>query len=506
MDKKLRLLLIDSSIDGMRQVLDKLLAGGYELEYWLASSPETTKTSLSEHTPDIILCNYDTSGLAALKLIQPEGQEIPFLFLAPNFKEKNIIEAMGAGADDCIAKNNLDRLIPAIEHNLREARIRQAHREAQAALQENRARLSAFISNLPGMACQILLKTDGNIIFSYVSEGSRALLELSPHELEKDATLFLRMIHPEDIASYNLSFEHAMSHPSLWNWEGRITMNSAGETKWVNLRCSPRLLSNGGVQWEGVMLNITQSKSTEIELNRSREELRSLSLHVQDVREQERLNISREVHDNLGGILTAIKLELVRMNHHLTAQNPKSQEVLKGIEELVDKCIVAASDISRTLRPGVLDCFGIVAAIEMEIKEFQKRTGIHCDFSDVDEGEELNPELDIALFRIFQETLTNIAKHAHASHIKVDIRNQKQGVALTVTDNGRGLVETDRHKPNSFGLRGIRERVMYLGGELKIDSAPNKGTAIAVAIPRPPTSAVDEATLVSLAEQRLKND
>ncbi|MBI1175067.1 MAG: response regulator [Sideroxydans sp.] len=482
-----RVLLVDSSQHDAQQVLDKLEAGGYQTRYWPGGDPDAMKTVLASYAPDIILCSYDLpalGGLHLLKLTKTMGQDIPFLFLCHDTQDKNINRAMQAGADDYLCKSDLSRLAFAIEHNLREAKIRRAHNESQATLQENQARLSAFISNLPGMAYQMLLAANGGTSFPYVSEGSWALLGLGPQELEKDAALFLNMIHQDDRPSYDLAIRLSAEQSSFWNWEGRISMPVTGEIKWINLRCSPRRLNNGSTQWEGVMFNITQSKAARIELDRSREELRALSQHVQDVREQERLNISREVHDNLGGILTAIKLEVVRMNNHLTAENRKVTEISKGIEELVDKCIIEARNISLMLRPGVLDCFGIVAAIEVEIEEFRKRTGIQCEFTNIDEREELDPELDIALFRIFQETLTNIIKHAQATRIKIDIRNQQHEVALMVSDNGRGLAETDKHKPHSFGLRGIQERITYFGGKLKISSAAGQGTSIAITIPR----------------------
>lgn len=490
MSKKLDLLLIEPSPDDAQQVLNKL-AQVYELQCRQAVDLNSIQAILSAHVPDIVLCTHDLpsdQSLQALRLVQALESPPPFLFLANDSSEKNITNTMQAGADDYLCKKDLGRLIPTVAHNLREAEIHRAHRKAQAELQENQARLHAFISNLPGMACQIMIADEGGMHFPYVGEGSWALLGLSPQELEKNATLFLKMLHPNDRTSYYQVLKNAVEQFGFWNWEGRIVMPETNEIKWINLRGSPRLLANGNTQWEGVIFNITQSKLAEMELSQSQEELRALSLHIQDVREQERLNISREVHDNLGGLLTAIKLELARMRNQLPPENPKALETARGLEELVDKCIVSASNISRTLRPGVLDCFGIVAAIEMEIEEFRKRTDITCEFTDIDEGEELDPELDIALFRIFQETLTNIIKHAQATHIDVDIRNQKHGISLTVHDNGRGLSEADKHKPHSFGLRGIKERVAYLGGEFKIDGAPGHGTTISISIPRHPHS------------------
>ena len=214
--------------------------------------------------------------------------------------------------------------------------------------------------------------------------------------------------------------------------------------------------------------------------------LRELSSHIQDVREQERLNIAREIHDDMGGTLTAIKLDIAWLIERLDAQNPGLAARAKVIEALVDRCIGSANNISRSLRPSVLDSFGLIAAIEMEAEEFEQRTGIPCPVSHADEGAALSPDTSIALFRIFQEALTNIMKHAHASQVKVDICNRTDGVDLIVSDNGRGLNEADRLKPRSFGLRGIQERVAHFNGNMEISSAPGQGTTVAVHIPHAP--------------------
>jgi len=261
-------------------------------------------------------------------------------------------------------------------------------------------------------------------------------------------------------------------------------MPPAGEIKWINLRCSPRLMDNGDVQWEGIMSNISQSKFAEIEILHSQEMLRELSSHIEGAREQERLSIAREIHDDMGGTLTAIKLDVAWLDGRLGGKNETWDAKGKGIEALVDRCIASANNISRTLRPSVLDTFGLIAAIEMEAEEFEQRTGISCPINNVDEGVEIDPDVAIALFRIFQEALTNIMKHAHASLVNVDICNRCEGVDLIVSDDGRGLSEADRQKPRSFGLRGIAERVAHFNGMVDISSIPGAGTTVAVHIPR----------------------
>jgi signal transduction histidine kinase len=144
------------------------------------------------------------------------------------------------------------------------------------------------------------------------------------------------------------------------------------------------------------------------------------------------------------------------------------------------------------LRPGYLDSFGIVAAIEMEAGEFEQRTGIKCLLSHNDEEMELHlhPDVSIAIFRIFQESLTNIMKHAQASEVRILIQNNPQNIELTISDNGRGFSQEARMKPRSFGLRGIQERVAHFGGQVSFMSAPDQGTTVAVTVPH---QALDES-------------
>ncbi|MBI5658688.1 MAG: PAS domain-containing protein [Nitrosomonadales bacterium] len=498
--KKLRVLLVESSPDDAAHTLAKLKESGYVVEHLRADNASEMRAALAgngegEGGWDVVLCSYDPSGfcgLEALNLVQSREADIPFLFLSYDLREETIIHTMQAGADDYIFKGSLNRLAPSIEHNLRAARIRREHRSAQLALLENQTRLHAFIADLPGMAYQVRLEPGGGISFPYVSEGSFAVLGLSPQDLEKNPALFFDMLHPEDRASYAQTMDISARQLSFWNWEGRIRIPPGNETKWINLRCSPRTVGRG-IQWEGIMLNITQSKLAEIELNRSQEQLRELSSHIHDVREQERLAIAREVHDDLGSALTAIKLDIAWLGGRLKNINPELASKAGNIENLVDKCTAAATNISRSLRPSVLDTFGIVAAIEMEANEFEQRTGIACAFKHTDEGMAPAPDVAIALFRIFQESLTNITKHSRAGKVTVDVINRAECINLIVGDNGCGCTEADRRKPHSFGLRGIQERVAHFGGDVRIAGVPGQGTTITVCIPHQRRHAPDGA-------------
>ena len=499
--KKLRILLVEASASDAQRTLAKLKQDGYTVKHLRVQDASTMQKTLANGEWDVVLCGYDASGfcgLDALKLVQSSGIELPFLFLSHDQSEASVVKAIQAGADGYIFKDTLNFLAAAIEHGLREARTRREHSEAQLALQKYQARLHSFISNLPGMAYQLLLDANGAMSFPYVSDGCRSLLGLEPLALKQDASLFQNMLYPNDRASFQQTMRASADKLVLLNWEGRIVMAQNGKIKWVNMRCTPCKLDNGDVLWEGIMTNISQSKFAGIGLKQSQEQLRELSSHIQDALEKERLHIARDIHDDMGGTLTAIKIDAAWLSARLAEQDPEWLAKAKGIEALADRCIKSANNILRTLRPSVLDSFGIIAAIEMEAEEFEKRTGISCPINQVDEGMEIGPDASIALFRIFQETLTNIMKHAKATEVTVDIANSKDGVDLVIADNGIGLKEVDRQKPRSFGLRGIQERVAHFNGKVQISSKPGKGTTVQVHIPHAsaqPATTLSQQTL-----------
>lgn len=483
---KLRVLFVEASQDDLHQTLAKLADNGYLVDHQRVEDADAMKSALLGERWDIVLCSYNPpafGGLEALSLMQSLSIDLPLLFLSHNLREENIIRAIQAGAGDYIFKGNLNRLVPAIEHYLHEAIIRREHRQMLLDLKENQTRLHALISNLPGMAYQLLQTDTGEVSFPYVSEGCFDLLGMHPQDLEGNPALFFDMLHPADLNSYKKAMLASAQNLTFMYWEGRIKPFPDAEIKWVNLRCCPRKMPQG-IQWEGMIFNITERKLAEIEAMRSQEQLRELSAHIQDVREQERLALAREVHDDMGSMLTAIKMDIAWLSSRLVNNEPSLTEKIKGIDNLVTRCAAAASNISRNLRPGALDSFGIIAAIEIEANEFEQRTNITCLLDTVDEDVAVSPNIAITLFRIFQEALNNIMKHAHASKVRVLIHNRRKSVELTVSDNGCGLSEPDRLKPRSFGLRGIQERVARFGGEVRISSKPGQGTTIAVSIPQ----------------------
>jgi two-component system, NarL family, sensor histidine kinase UhpB len=229
-----------------------------------------------------------------------------------------------------------------------------------------------------------------------------------------------------------------------------------------------------------------QHRRAEEQLRESHEQLRALSTYLQTVREEERTRIAREVHDELGQALTSCKLDLSWIANKLPAELKPLMDKARALTVHIDSTIQTVRRISSELRPGVLDHLGLVAAIEWQANEFQNRTGIRCDVHARVREPLPDQNLATTFFRIFQETLTNVIRHAGATHVWVDLREADGHITLEVKDNGRGIDRTEIFNTKSMGLLGMRERAALLGGIFKIGSAPQgKGTRVRVSIPVP---------------------
>jgi len=233
-----------------------------------------------------------------------------------------------------------------------------------------------------------------------------------------------------------------------------------------------------------VALNIMERKLAEAQLKESREKLRNLLAYLQSVREHERTAFAREIHDELGQSLTALKMDLHWLGNKCR-ENPPMVSKTKSMLKLIDRTIQTVKKICIELRPGVLDDLGLTAAIEWQAREFQNRSGIACDLFFNPEEIILDTNRSTAVFRIFQETLTNVARHAEASRISVTLEQRNSHLIMEVRDNGKGIREEEIFDSESFGLIGMRERALYLGGEFQISSCDDGGggTTVIVSIP-----------------------
>jgi len=230
---------------------------------------------------------------------------------------------------------------------------------------------------------------------------------------------------------------------------------------------------------------VVERQLAESELFESQQKLRELMQHLQEVREAERAHIAREIHDELGQTLTVARIDLTRLASRLDEPPENLQKYVAEITAVLDKAADTARTISEDLRPGMLDLLGLGAAIEHHVTRFSEATGIAValKLDDIDELE-LDDSVATAAFRIVQESLTNVARHAGASHVDIQIADLGKELVVIVQDNGQGIsTETQASKKRSYGLLGMGERAQSLGGDVIIESQPGKGTRIEANLP-----------------------
>ena len=215
-------------------------------------------------------------------------------------------------------------------------------------------------------------------------------------------------------------------------------------------------------------------------LKASQQSLRALAAHLYSVREEESTRIAREFHDQLAQALTCLKMDLNWINARLPGEAQPLRERTQSMAKMIDETMTSVQRIVASLRPDVLDRLGLVAALEWQADEFQRRSGVRCHTNLADSGVQLEQGRSIALFRIFQELLTNVARHANATRVDVSLRAGAGRVVMTVEDNGRGIEPGRADSPKSLGLIGVRERVVPFGGQIEVEGARGSGTRVRV--------------------------
>ena len=226
-----------------------------------------------------------------------------------------------------------------------------------------------------------------------------------------------------------------------------------------------------------------ERQRAEDKLRRSLDQLRALTSYLQYVREEERTRIAREVHDELGQALTGLKLDMSWLAARLGRNAKPVQAKVKTMVDHIDETIQTVRRIATELRPGILDSLGLVAALEWQANEFQSRTGIPCNVVAAVDDSQLQQQFATVFFRIYQETLTNIIRHAKATRVDVRLAEESGALVLTVQDNGRGISEEEIANTRSIGLVGMRERAMLIGGEITLQGTPGKGTTMTLRVP-----------------------
>jgi signal transduction histidine kinase len=292
--------------------------------------------------------------------------------------------------------------------------------------------------------------------------------------------LFLDCVHPDDRAYVDRAWRAAMAGDP-YDIQHRIVAD--GVVKWVRERAelefAPDWTPLRGI---GTAQDITELKRHEDALLRSRQDLRELAAHHERIREEERTRIAREIHDELGQCLTALRMDAAMIGIRFGEGNPVLEHQVAWMKKTIDTTIDVVRNLATTLRPGALD-MGLVTAAEWLLSGFEERAQIRCHLHAPREHPELDEERSTAAFRILQESLTNIARHAQATEVNVHVELVDGALEMDIRDDGVGFDHAEVQSRKTFGLMGMRERALQFGGEARIDSTPGIGTTIRIRIP-----------------------
>lgn len=325
-----------------------------------------------------------------------------------------------------------------------------------------------------------------NLVATYVNRSIERIYGYTPEEWLAEPSLWANTVYPDDRDRVFSLFDVAINKREDTVIEYRIVRKD-GSIRWV-LDCFSWEKDHKGniVSLNGVMSDITEKKMSEEELKKSheqikksREQLRRLSSHLQSISEEDRKVLAREVHDELGQSLTALKIDLSLIKNKVPGEISSIEKMIR----LVERTLRSTKRIVKELRPELLNELGLAAAIEAYLTDFQNRSGIKCQVLSRYQEEDLKSNISITLFRIVQEALTNVLRHSGASQLRVQLYKKSTHLILKISDNGKGIDKNNIGSANSVGIIGMRERVNLLSGNFMIKGMRGIGTAISISIP-----------------------
>ena len=441
-----------------------------------------------------------------MKMIRADGRIIDVEVVATLFDYR------GLAAAHVILRDIADRKM--LQHD----RLLRLQEETEhQRLQAERDYFHQLFETTPNLAWTA--RPDGYI--DYVNQRTLDYLSLQAGELE--GWSWQQFVHPDDLPGVANRWSHSLVTGELYEVEMRLRASSAGQYRWHLSRGMAVRNDQGAIlRWVGTttdihdqkearaaleqshirlaeavrlrtedLLNANTALRDEIEerkhvekaLRASREKLRRLSAHLQSARELERAAVAREIHDELGATLTATKMDLHWFGKTLAdGQLPRADKLSEAVE-LIDSAIQTVKRIATGLRPSILDHLGLWPALQWQLQEFELNFSIPCQIDPAPAGVVLENDAQTAVFRIFQEALTNIARHARATRVRVELRPDRNGFLVRISDNGIGLPPGKIMEPEACGIQGMRERARTFGGDVKFEQTEGGGTSVLVKFP-----------------------
>ncbi|AJY39176.1 PAS domain-containing protein [Burkholderia humptydooensis] len=437
---------------------------------------------------DVVLLDLglpDAHGLDTFRRFHRQVPDVPVLVLTGLDDLSVGLQAIQEGAQDYLLKKRVET--PLLSRAIRYAMER--HRVA-AALSASEERFQLAVSGASAGLWDWNPKTGA----MYLSPHFKKIMGYEDHELPDEITGHRESIHPDDLARVIDALKAHLEHRDTYDVEYRVRTRS-GDFRWIQSR-GQALWNSAGEPYRmvGWIMDVTDRKRDEDALRVSREELRRLSAHIQSIREEEKTRIARELHDDLGQQLTALKMAVTLVDNELKEAGWTSRTSrLPNVYALIGQLLDSVRRIAADLRPVMLDDLGLLAAIEWLTHEFAARYRIPVTSRIEADDIAFNRDSATEVFRIVQEALTNVARHSAATEVTLDIVRDEPNCVVRIADNGRGTARDTRPNRHSLGLLGMRERAARLGGEIRIDTAPGRGFALTATLPLAVIEAADSA-------------
>ena len=475
MKTKLQLLLCEDDETDAALVIRQLEKDDFEVEWKCVDNAEALTVALMEKNWDIILSDFNIpgfGGVQALSIVNQSGIEVPFILVSGAIGEETAVEMMRRGASDYLMKGSLQRLGEAVKREIEDFRIKKAKREAESIIKANEEKYRAVIDH---SLYAIFLAQPGGCI----EEANPAATEMFGYTVDE----FRKQTRDTLFDSSDEDFKQNLIVREIkGSVKGEFTgIRKNGERFPCEITSALFFDINGNQVSCSMVADISARRNAEQQLRNTLEEMQQLSMHLKDAREDERKFIAREIHDEVGQLATGIQMQLYLLKLKSPDITEAGMEKINRSMELSDMMISSIRRIATSIRPVALDERGLNDALKWQCEQLQENHQITCCFTSDFEDSRLSPEAKTEFFRICQESMTNVLRHAQASQVAVTIKEEQGTINLSITDNGKGF--DTQQKTTHLGLIGIRERAHSLQGELKLTTAPGKGTSIQVIVP-----------------------
>lgn len=485
--KPLHVLLVEDSQDDADLILLELNQAVFSVTSARVETGAEMRAAMRDGRWDVVISDFNLpqfSAHGALAVLREAGVDIPLIIVSGCIGEERAVALMKEGASDFVMKDRSARLVPVIERELREAAARREHHQVQQALHESEKLLSGITASLgEGL---FVLNDGGRLLF--MNPEAERLLGWTESEL------FYREVHriihfqkqdgtplPESCCGVL----GVLRNGGVCRTDDDVFWRKDGTPMPVSIVASAIVEDGKVIAAVVAFQDVSRRKQAERDLLESREQLRELLSCAQTVREEERTRIARELHDELGQMLTGVKLDATWLATRLSGEQPDVMNKIDSMSKLIDETLDAMRRVAADLRPVMLDDLGLAAAVEWLVEDFGERTGvsIQLEMDQCQDADSLDAKLSTDVFRIVQECLTNAARHSQAGQMLVSLECHDGKLLLMVSDNGKGMASTGENKGNSLGILGMRERTRSLGGTFYLFSIPGEGATVLAIIP-----------------------